>query len=171
MKQYCSYKITITRLLRRINEKKAELDTFSSAAEGLTDWVSFLMKRKYLILSIVFLACLSMATVTQAAFHQNCLVIANGRSGGLTIPGGWYWDHPITHPRYIGGAGSITYRYCEGMTVRVIDKTGIHMYSDVSQIALSQTIGVFLWRCFPDYYFNLMAKSRIYAFAMLVNIS
>jgi hypothetical protein len=128
------------------------------------------MKKKYLLF-IVCLACLTMVTTAQASHHLNCFVIAKGRSSGMEVTGGGLWGKHFILQRYIGAVPYISFSDCRKMTVVIIEREGIQSYSDVSCISLTNTFGTFVWRAFPDYYFGLMPKTSVKAFALEVSVS
>jgi hypothetical protein len=126
------------------------------------------MKKKlYFICLITGLVCVSIASSAQAITFGSCLIIAKGRSSGCE--GGAGWD-PFIHPRHIGFFPNIGFSHCSQMKVIIIDKGRVHHYSDVSAVELSQAIGAFVWRVFPDYFFNLPPRVSIKAAAIYASI-
>jgi hypothetical protein len=127
------------------------------------------MKKKlYLICLITGLVCVSIVSSAQAITYGSCLIIATGRSSGLSFDD-TPWD-PFLRPRHIGFFSNIGFSHCSQMTVIVIDKGRVHHYSDVSAVELSQAIGAFVWRVFPDYFFNLPPRVSIKAAAIYASI-
>ena len=123
------------------------------------------MKKKfYLICLITGLVSVSIASSAQAITYGSCLIIATGRSSGLSFDE-TPWN-PFLGPRHIGFFSNIEFSDCSQMTVIIIDKGRVHFHSDVSNVALSQTIGTFVWRIFPDYFFNLPPRASIKAAAI-----